>query len=72
MMLAKLRKAWKSWTIWFNSMALAFVAFLPDLTASLPQVQDYLTPATYRALALAVFVVNMALRFKTKTDLSEK
>lgn len=71
-MLAKLRKAWKSWTIWFNSTVLAVVAFLPDLTTSLPQAQEFLTPDTYRALGLAVLVINLALRFKTSTSLAQK
>jgi preprotein translocase subunit SecY len=71
-MLDKLKNAWKSWTIWLNTIALAFIAALPDLLASFPQLQGYLPDNVYRTAMGALIVVNIALRFKTNAPLNAK
>jgi preprotein translocase subunit SecY len=71
-MLDKLKNAWKSWTIWLNTIALAIIAALPDLLASFPQLQGYLPDNMYRAGMGFLIVLNIALRFKTNAPLNAK
>lgn len=68
----KIQGAWRSWTIWFNSMAGALVLGLPMLQETLPQMQAYL-PADFFKYAMAVVIgVNILLRFKTSAPLEHK
>lgn len=68
----KLRGAWRSVTIWLNGLFLAAFPLVQMAHDSLPEVAQYLSPATYRWIGLAVVVLNIALRFKTTTDLANK
>lgn len=67
-----IKGAIKSWTIWFNSVVAAFIMFLPEIQASLPQLAAYLPANVYKWLALAVLLTNLALRFKTTKALADK
>lgn len=71
-LLAKLRGALKSWTVWANGLLLMALPFLPVLQDSLPQLQAYLPENFYKWAMLGVLVGNIALRFKTTTSLAEK
>lgn len=63
-------KSWfKSWTIRFNTataVAIAFAEFaVPQLSASLPMMREFVPPEMYGKLFLGVAVVNILLRFRT-------
>lgn len=69
---AKLRGAWRSWTIWFNGLLLAVMPFIDNLKDAIPQLESYLDAAIYKNVMLAVVAVNIALRMKTSKPLQEK
>lgn len=69
-MIAKLRGALKSLTIWFNAAAAAVLGILPMLQDALPAIQQYVPDI--RWAAVVVIVGNLALRFKTSTALQDK
>lgn len=71
-MLDKLRGAWRSVTIWLNTLFLAAFPLVQMAHDSLPEVAQYLTPELYRWVGLAVVLANIALRFKTTSDLAAK
>lgn len=69
---AKAVNCWKSLTILFN-MALGLVAlYLPDLQASMPDLQEYLPADLYHKLMVVVVIGNVLLRFKTSSALEHK
>lgn len=71
-----LKKLAKSWTLWVNgtmASVWAFVEFgLPELTASLPILREFVPPDLYGKLFIATAAVNILLRFKTTTALKDK
>lgn len=69
---ARLRGMWKSLTIWFNGVLATVMAALPVLQDSIAQVREFVTADTYKALALALVVGNVLLRFRTTKDLADK
>lgn len=71
-MLDKLRGAWRSVTIWFNGLLLAILPVLDYAKDSMPQLADYLPTEHYKAIMLGVVGLNIALRFKTTSDLAHK
>lgn len=70
--LGKLRGLKKSLTIWFNSVFAGVVLALPLLHDTFTQLQPYLPDNIYKVLAVVVIVGNLALRFKTVSDLADK
>ena len=61
----QLRQAYKSWTIWFNTVGIAI------LTAALaePLVLEYLDE---KGFMVVILIGNTILRFKTNQGLEEK
>lgn len=70
--LGKLRGLRRSATIWFNSVFASVVLALPLLQDTFTQLQPYLPDNIYKVLAVVVIVGNLALRFKTVSDLADK
>ena len=69
---ARLRGMWKSLSVWFNGVVATLLAALPILQESIGQVRELVTADTYKALALALVVGNVLLRFRTTKDLADK
>lgn len=74
--IAHLKGALKSWTIWFNAVAGAVVADLsspsPLLLSTFPQLQGYI-PDTWHHYAMGLLIAgNFLLRFKTNSSLAGK
>lgn len=69
---AKIRGAWKSWTIWLNGVALAALPVIDMLKESVPQLERYVDAQSYKFAMLAVIVSNIVLRVKTSTGLQNK
>ena len=70
--LERLKKSWLSLTMWFNASLATVWLFLPELTATLPAVREYLDGDVYKKLMLLAIVGNMILRVKTTQDLASK
>lgn len=70
--LAYLRGALRSWTIWANGVLLAAVVAAPQLQEQLPLIKPYVSNNGFQHLTLIVLLLNVALRVKTKTALSTK
>lgn len=68
----KLKGAFKSVTIWVNSIFLSVLPFYDEMRDALPQLQPYLPDNAYKWMALALVILNISLRFKTKRDLAER
>lgn len=68
----KLRGAWRSATVWFNSTLLAMLPLFEAVKSSVPELQSYLPDSAYKWVGLAVVVGNLLLRFKTNTDLAHR
>lgn len=68
----QLQNSWKSWTIWVNGIAGAFLAGLPMLQETLPQLQAYVSADLFKYAMASVITANLLLRFKTKTALGDK
>lgn len=66
---ARLKRAYKSWTVWFNSLAVMLIAFQPQIET---QLQAALPPDQYAKFTLVILVVNILLRIKTTKDLADK
>jgi len=64
-----LSKIWASWTIRFNSAAMALLVAMPEIKAAIPDLQPYVDGSTYRVIGIVFVVVNIALRFKTTTSI---
>lgn len=71
-MLAKIRGALRSVTVWFNVMLLTLLPFHQDILDAIPQIQPYLPDNLYKTVGLAAVMINLALRFKTTADLAAK
>lgn len=69
---AKLLGCFKSLTIWFNGLLLAALPAADYLKASLPDIQQYINVDTFKTIGAAVVIVNILLRFRTKTALENK
>lgn len=71
-LLAKLRGARRSLTVWFNGGMLTLVSLLPSLAEALPLLKDYL-PADFYQLAFTVVAVgNILIRGKTNKSLEDR
>jgi hypothetical protein len=69
---ADIRKSYKSVTIWFNGvLTIAIAAFL-EFQDSIPALKEYVGESTFKYLMLSTLIVNMVLRFKTKSSLRDK
>lgn len=79
----KLKGAWRSKTVWVNSIFLTLLPFadqlvvaiapvLQDLSASLPELQPYLPDNIYKFVGICMVCVNIFLRFKTRLPLDAK
>jgi len=68
----KFKGSLKSVTIWVNSLFLSILPFYDEMRDGLPQLQPYLPDNAYKWMALALVVLNISLRFKTKHDLADK
>ena len=64
--------AFKSVTVWFNTVVGTFVLVLPDIQASMPDLAQHLPNSVYRWLAIGLVVSNIALRAKTRLPLTAK
>lgn len=70
---AKLRKAHKSGTVWFNSLCASFFLAVPDLVQILPGLAAYVPESdALRYSIVFVNLINIALRFKTSKSLADK
>lgn len=67
-----LKRAYKSWTIIVNGIAIVVLEVIPYAVQSLPDLQDYLSPEFYKHAMTVLIVVNLILRFKTKSALRDK
>jgi len=67
-----LRGAYRSMTIWFNSITGTLAAAIPLIPEYLPDLKPYLTQNAYMTLLIINIVGNILLRAKTKTALPEK
>jgi hypothetical protein len=72
MMKDTIKGAFKSWTIWFNSIAVTVLTAFPMIQDSLPQFVPYLDDSIYKKIGVFVVVVNMLLRVKTTKALADK
>lgn len=73
---AQLLGAVHSKVVWFNAVMLALIDQLPTIAANLalvlPEVQPYIGPSLYKYAFLMNILINLYLRFKTKTALEAK
>lgn len=68
----KINNMWKSWTIHFNVWVGSFLAAVPVLKDSFPDMAPYLPDSVFKG-AMAVLVAgNILLRFKTNKSLADK
>jgi len=69
----RLKNAWKSFTIWFNGVALAVLPIVDGLKDFMPQIQDYIDDGIFKKTMLVLIICgNILIRFKTATDLADK
>lgn len=68
----KIKKSYKSMTIWLNGILLAALPVIEYARDNLQEVQQFLPDNIYRSMGLAVVVVNIVLRFRTDKGLHEK
>lgn len=68
----RLKNSWLSLTMWFNASLGTVWLFLPELTSTLPALQEYLDGDSYKKLMLLAIIGNMILRVKTTQDLASK
>ena len=59
-------------TIWVNSVALTLISALPYIQENFPAIQDYIQPDFYKNAMGILIVLNIILRFKTKSALRDK
>jgi len=70
---AKLRRSYKSATIWINSLCASFFLAVPDLVHVLPGLAAYVPESkTMRYSIVFINLLNIALRFKTSKALEHK
>lgn len=72
MLFKKIKKSYKSMTIWLNGIFLAALPVVEYARDNLQEVQQFLPDNIYRSMGLAVVVLNIALRFRTDKGLHEK
>lgn len=72
MLSKKIKKSYKSVTIWLNGILLAALPVVEYARDNLQEVQQFLPDNIYRSMGLAVVVLNIALRFRTDKGLHEK
>lgn len=72
MLFEKIKKSYKSATIWLNGILLAALPVVEYARDNLQEVQQFLPDNIYRSMGLAVVVLNIALRFRTDKGLHEK
>lgn len=72
MLSKKIKKSYKSMTIWLNGILLAALPVVEYARDNLQEVQQFLPDNIYRSMGLAVVVLNIALRFRTDKGLHEK
>lgn len=70
--LADVKRAYVSLTIWVNGIALTIIGVLPLAQDYAPQIQEYISPSLYKQMMLIIVVANILLRFKTHTALRDK
>ncbi len=72
----KLIGALKSWTMWFNGLALTIIYALPDIVVAMPEhmasLAPYISAEHYQRIMFWVLIVNMVLRAKTNSSLRDK
>lgn len=68
----KLRKAWRSRTVWFNAIAGLALAYSNEILSLLPQLQAVTGPHFYQTALTVITVANVALRFVTTHPLEAK
>lgn len=75
-LLDKLKKAYRSKVIWFNTVIAALIPIMPELIQqavdAIPQLQPYLPDDTYKFLTFVGLMGNIYLRFKTNVSLAHK
>jgi hypothetical protein len=71
-LLADVKRAYVSLTIWVNGVVLTIISILPLAQDYFPQMQEYLSPSFYKAAMGAIVFINIILRFKTTTALRDK
>ena len=70
--LADLKRAHRSVTIWFNGLIATAFFLIPEAIAYLPQLKDYVSEDMYKTGMVVLLVGNMILRFKTASALRNK
>jgi hypothetical protein len=70
--LADLKRAHTSLTIWINGIVLAVLQALPYAQDVFHQLKEYVSPEFYKQAMVVLLVANLALRFKTKSALKSK
>lgn len=72
----RLKNSWKSLTVWFNGIMIAMLPFADHIAAVMmdwmPQLTPYLGETLAKNVGLFVVVMNILLRFRTKSDLAQK
>ncbi len=68
----KFKNSYKSLTIWLNGLLLVITPYLDLAQQYLPGIQEYVSGNIYKYLIIAVIVLNLLLRFRTKNSLSDK
>lgn len=71
-LIERIKNSWLSLTMWFNASLATVWLFLPELTATLPALREYLDGDVYKKLMLLAIIGNMILRVKTTQDLANK
>jgi hypothetical protein len=71
-MLNKLRNAWRSKTIWFNTVLLSLLPIFEVALQLTPQIREFLPEDVYKVIGLVAVVGNTVLRFMTSKPLEAK
>lgn len=71
-MMANVKGALRSVTMWVNGLVGAGVAALPVLRDNFPAMEQYLDHQAYRYAMGAIVAANIALRIKTNGSLADK
>lgn len=69
---AKLARAHRSLTLWFNAVAASVVTALPILQDAFPAMHDYIPDNLYKSAMGVVVAGNILLRFRTNQPLESK
>jgi hypothetical protein len=72
----KVKGVYKSTVMWFNGLILTAMPFVDNIMQAirdnLPAVSQWLTADILKGAAVFILLANIALRFRTKTDLADK